>query len=251
MNSSACATAAPILYFQAIGASETSGQTRSMESRLARQCAFGCVAAVFGLMLGGAAAVPSGTTDSSTKPLGAIAGTTGARLNGGSALSGAAVHSGDIVETDTRGALHLRLGSAQVFLSKSSSASLEQRGSLASLMLVKGSATFSLPNPLGFQLETPAGILRGSGTHATAGQVVVVSADQMVVTASKGNLILDADGQLYEIRQGQSYRIVVEQDHRASISTLNRRAPGEVRGHRKLFFFLLGNAGTFAAILPF
>ena len=172
-------------------------------------------------------------------------------MNGSSAPSGPTVHSGDIVETDTRSALHLRLGSAQVFLSKSSSASLEQRGSLASLMLAKGSATFSLPNPLGFQLEIPAGILRGSGTHATAGQVVVVSANQMVVTASKGNLILDSDGELYEIRQGQSYRIAIEEDHTASISTLSRRAPANAPRHRKLFFFLLGNAGTFAAILPF
>lgn len=222
-----------------------------MQSRLARQCTFGCVAAALGILLGGAAAVPSGMPDSTAKPLRAIEETAGARLDGGSALTRPAVNSGDMIETDTRSALHLRLGSAQVFLSKSSSASLEQRGSLASLMLVKGSATFSLPNPLGFQLETPAGVLRGSGTHATAGQVVVVSANQMVVTASKGNLILDSDGQLYEIRQGQSYRIAIEEGHTASISTMSRRASLDVPRHRKLFFFLLGNAGTFAAILPF
>lgn len=221
-----------------------------MQSRLARQYAFGCVAAV-GVLLGGAAAAPSGGPNWSTNQLGAIVETAGARLNGGSVRHGATVHSGDMVETDTRGALHLKLGSAQVFLSPSSSASLEQRGSLASLMLEKGSATFSLPNPMGFQLETPAGILRGSGTRATAGEVVVVSADQMVVTASKGNLILDSDGQLYEIRQGQSYRIAIERDHAASVSTLSRRAPGEAPPQRKLFFFLLGHAGTFAAIFPF
>jgi hypothetical protein len=217
-----------------------------MRSQLARQWVFGCVAAVFGLMLCGAAAVPSGRSALAQKTRGAIAQTAGARPNGSSALIGATVRSGDIVETDTRGALHLRLGSAQVFLSRSSSASLEQRGSMASLMLVKGSATFSLLNPLGFQLETPAGILRGSGTHATAGQVVVVSTDQMVVTASKGNLILDTDGNLYEIREGHAYRIVIDEDRGASVSSLDRQGPGQARQHRKLFFFLLGNAGTFA-----
>lgn len=186
----------------------------------------------------------AGSPDSSAKPVGAIIETTGAHLNGSPAPKGATVHSGDVVQTDTSGALHLQLGSGQVLLSASSEASLERRGSLARVTLARGSATFSLPDPLRFELETPAGIVRGSGTHATAGRVVIFSPTEIVVTASKGELILDSDGEVYVIGQGQSYRIAIEPGSSAAGST---RTPHiDSRGRRKLFFFLLAGNGTFA-----
>lgn len=183
------------------------------------------------------------------RPLGAIAETAGAHLNGASALNGATVYSGDVVETSTAGALHLRLGSGRLSLSASSEASLEQHGKLATVTLEKGSVTFALPDPLQFELETPAGTLRGSGTGATNGQVEIFGPHQIVVTASKGDLILDNDGELHVIPQGQSYRIAIEQDSLASVSSHGK--PKRAHRHRKLFFFLLAPSGTMAAMLPF
>jgi hypothetical protein len=206
----------------------------------------GWLAAILGVAFAGVPAVAP-TASSDQKPLGAISETAGAHLNGVSALSGASVYSGDVVETDARGALHLRLGSGQIFLSASSSASLERRGRTASVTLVKGAATFSLPDPLQFELQTPAGTLRGSGTRATGGQVVVFSPRQIVVTASRGDLVLDNDGEFYTIRQGQSYRIVVQQDSLAPDSAAY--VAKHVR-RRKLFFFLLAGDATVAAAIP-
>ncbi|MGH9735229.1 MAG: hypothetical protein ACRD8A_11645 [Candidatus Acidiferrales bacterium] len=183
------------------------------------------------------------------KPLGAIAETAGAHLNGASALNGARIYSGDVVETSTAGALHLRLGSGHLLLSASSEASLEQHGRLATVTLEKGSVTFSLPDPLQFELETPAGTLRGSGTRATNGQVEIFGPDQIVVTASKGDLILDNDGELHVIPQGQSYRIAIEEDSFTSVAS--HRKPKRAHRHRKLFFFLLAPGGTVAVMLPF
>ena len=181
------------------------------------------------------------------RPLGSVAETSGAHRNGLSALTGAAVYPGDVVETDTAGALHLRLGSGQLFLSASSSVSLEQRGQLASVTLAKGSASFSLPDPLGFELQTPAGTLRGSGTHATRGQVVVFSRQQIVVTASRGDLILDNDGELHVIPEGRSYRIVIEQNSSPVMAATSDDRP---RPRRKLFFFPLATGASVAALVP-
>jgi hypothetical protein len=200
-----------------------------------------------------APAIARASDDSNLKPLGSIAETTHAHVDGVSALSGATVYPGDVVETDTGGALHLRLGSGQLFLSASSSASLEQRGELASVTLVKGSVSFSLPDPLQFELDTPAGTLRGSGTHSTSGRVVIFSPHEIVVTASRGDLILDNHGELHLIPEGKSYRIVIEEESPTPTATSARAgdSPKRVRQHRRrLFFFLLASGSTVAARIP-
>ena len=187
------------------------------------------------------------------KPLGSIAETARARLDGISASTGANLYPGDVVETDAAGVLRLRLGSGQLFLSAASSASLEQRGNFASVTLAKGAATFSLPDPLQFELKTPAGTLRGSGTHPTSGQVVIFTPQQIVVTASKGDLVLDHAGQFYTIREGRSYRIVIEDDPAMPHAAPSRSAdrPNPAARHRKLLFFPVAKAGLVAATFPF
>lgn len=198
-----------------------------------------------------AAFVTATASSADQKPLGAIAKTTGAHLNGLSALNGTRVYSGDIVETNTAGALHLRLGSGHLLLSAASEASLEQHGKLATVTLEKGSATFSLPDPLQFELETPAGTLRGSGTEPTSGQVEIFGPDQIVVTATKGDLILDNDGELHVILQGRSYRIAIEQDSFEIASSTRKPKPKHAHRHRRLLFFELAPGGTVAAMMPF
>lgn len=218
-----------------------------MESR--RNHNFGCrrITAILAAAL--AIALTAAGLRADQKPLGAIAETAGAHLNGASALNGSRIYAGDVVETNTAGALHLRLGSGHLLLSASSEASLEQHGKLATVTLQKGSVTFSLPDPLQFELETPAGTLRGSGTRATNGQVEIFGPHQIVVTASKGDLILDNDGELHVIPQGESYRIAIEEDSFATVSS--HRKPKRAHRHRRLFFFLLAPGGTVAAMLPF
>jgi hypothetical protein len=186
------------------------------------------------------------------KPLGSVAQTSGAHVDGVAAFSGATIYPGDVVETDNQGILRLRLGSGQLYLSSSSSASLEQRAGLASVTLARGSATFSLPDPLQFELETPAGTLRGSGTRTTSGQVTILGPSEIVVTASHGDLILDNDGELHMIAEGKSYRIVVEQDQSGSADQ-NTGAPVQAhkKHRRKLLFFLIGAAAAVAIVVPY
>jgi hypothetical protein len=189
--------------------------------------------------------------DTNQKVLGSIAETNEAHLDGVKALSGASLYTGDVVDTDAQGTLRLRVGSGQLYLSASSSASLEQHAGLASITLARGSASFSLPDPLQFELETPAGTLRGSGTHATSGQVTILGPAQIVVTASRGDLILDNDGELNMIPEGRSYRIVIEQQDQSDSGADNQTPKQAHRHRRKLLFFLIGAAAAVAATIPF
>jgi hypothetical protein len=194
--------------------------------------------------------LPALASDTYQKPLGSVAESARAQLDGISASAGTTVYSGDVVATDSNGALRLQLGTGQLYLSASSAASLESRAGLATVTLARGSALFSLPNPMQFELETPAGTLRGSGTHATSGQVAIVAPNQLVVTASRGALVLDNDGELFTIPEGKSYRIVVEQDESASQGARNT-SPKSTRKHRrKLLFFLIGAGVAVAATIP-
>jgi hypothetical protein len=195
-------------------------------------------------------ALPALASDTYQKPLGSVAESARAQLDGISATTGATIYSGDVVATDSQGALRLQLGMGQLYLSASSSASLERHAGLATVTLERGSATFSLPDPIQFELETPAGTLRGSGTHATNGQVAIVAANQLVVTASRGALILDNDGELHTIAEGKSYRIVVEQEDSSSPAVQNAPPKAARKHRRKLLFFLIGAGVAVAATIP-
>jgi hypothetical protein len=170
------------------------------------------------------------------KPLGTVEEAKHARVHGDSASSGTAVYAGDAVQTDSQGAVRVRVGKGRLYLSASSSASVEKRAGLATVTLAKGSATFSLPDPTEFELETPAGILRGSGTKATRGQVTITGTNEIVVSATEGALVLDDNGEFYTIAQGKAYRIVVTvpKSSKGSISSDSQTA--ERQKHKLLFF---------------
>jgi hypothetical protein len=177
----------------------------------------------------------------SRKPLGTVAEANRAHLRTGSAAIGANVFAGDFVETDENGALRLHLGTGELYLSAASYASLEKHDGLASVTLVKGSASFSLPNPIEFELETPAGTLRGSGENATSGQVAITSEHQIVVTASRGDLILDNDGDLHTIAEGKSFRIVIDEVPTAQPGSRTSVRSSPRQKHKLLFFEIPGN----------
>jgi hypothetical protein len=190
------------------------------------------------ILLGAAICVaPLMAGGSLERPIGTIADANCAHLGNSSAVSGAQLYAGDSIQTSENGALRLRLGTGQLYLSAASYASLEEHGGLASVTLVKGSARFSLPNAIQFELETPAGILRGSGEKATSGLVAITSADELLVTASCGDLVLDNDGDLHTIMEGKSYRIVIEQERTHRPAEAHSSSSNARHLRRKLLFF--------------
>lgn len=175
------------------------------------------------------------------KALGMVAEAQHAHLDGVSAVSGATIYAGDAIDTENPGALRLRLGTGQLYFTGASAATLSEHSGVAAAKLVRGTASFSVPDSTRFELETPAGFLRGSGNNATRGQVTITSPNELIVWAVRGDLILDNDGELHTIAEGKTFRVVIEDEQ----DSQDQNAPPKNTRHRRrrlLFFLLFGGA---------
>jgi hypothetical protein len=243
LDESKVVAAVTTLYFSSIDARRTAVQSRHMQVGFTRPFGYRYLAALVSTAL---AMAPAMAASSYQRALGTVAEADRARLGSGCAVNGATVYVGDVVATDNQGVLRLRLGTGQLSLSAASSASLEEHAGLATVTLAKGSASFSLPDPTQFELETPAGTLRGSGTRATRGQVAIHNAHEIVVTASHGDLVLDNDGDFYTILEGKSFLIVIEEASNSGGASGDAPKSTQHRKHKLLFFSIAGGA-LFAA----
>lgn len=181
---------------------------------------------------------------SGDKALGMVAQAEHAHLDGVSAVTGAAIYSGDAVETENPGALRLRLGTGQLYFSADSAATLSAHSGVAGVKLVRGSASFSVPDSTQFELETPAGTLRGSGRSSTRAHVAINNPRELIVSAVRGDLILDNDGEFYTIAEGRTFRVVI--DDESGSPAPNRPSTNTRHPKRKLLFFLLYGGGLVA-----
>jgi hypothetical protein len=198
-----------------------------------------CVAA---LLCAGLLNLPAMATGD--KALGMVAEAQHAHLDGVSAVSGATIYAGDAIDTENPGALRLRLGTGQLYFTGASAATLSEHSGVAAAKLVRGTASFSVPDSTRFELETPAGFLRGSGNNATRGQVTITSPNELIVWAVRGDLILDNDGELHTIAEGKTFRVVIEDEQ----DSQDQNAPPKNTRHRRrrLLFFLLFGGGLIA-----
>jgi hypothetical protein len=198
-----------------------------------------CVAA---LLCAGLLNLPAMATGD--KALGMVAEAQHAHLDGVSAVSGATIYAGDAIDTENPGALRLRLGTGQLYFTGASAATLSEHSGVAAAKLVRGTASFSVPDSTRFELETPAGFLRGSGNNATRGQVTITSPNELIVWALRGDLILDNDGELHTIAEGKTFRVVIEDEQ----DSQDQNAPPKNTRHRRrrLLFFLLFGGGLIA-----
>lgn len=191
--------------------------------------------------------LPTGAT--ADKALGMVAEAEHAHLDGVSAVTGTTIYAGDAIDTENPGVLRLRLANGQLYFSGASAATLSEHSGVAAAKLMRGTASFSIPDSTRFELETPAGILRGSGQSAVRGQVAINNPHELIVRAVRGDLILDNDGELHTIAEGKTFRVVVEDD---SASPTSDDTPEQRRRKRRklLFFLIFGGAlvGT-AAVL--
>lgn len=192
-----------------------------------------CVAAV---LCAGLLNLPALATGD--KALGMVAEAEHAHLDGVSAVSGATIYAGDAVDTENPGVLRLRLGTGQLYFSAATAATLSEHSGVAGVKLVRGTASFAVPDSTQFEIETPAGTFRGSGKNATRGQVTINSPNELIVWAVRGDLILDNDGELHTIAEGKTFRVVVE-DQSGSQDQDNTPPKNTRHRKRRLLFFLL------------
>ena len=102
--------------------------------------------------------------------LGVVSQTNLAHIDSANAVMGADIYSCDALDTDQGGALRVRVGAGQVYLSSGSAAALEDDGSEIQVVTSSGTVGFSEPASGDIAIRTPAGIVRAVGGAAAPGK---------------------------------------------------------------------------------
>jgi hypothetical protein len=215
-----------------------------------RSVARSCIAA----MLAGLMAFPGFAANE--KPLGFVIQAQSAQISDSKVAVGTTVYPGDKVQTEAGGALRLRMGTTQLYLLASSSATLGQRSDALFAEVLRGTVGFSSNGTDQLELEVPEGVVRAANGQPAYGQVTIVGPAEIIVSALHGSLVLDNDGELHAIPEGKSYRVTMDLEPEAAPApaTPGYRDDGNTtpakRKRRKLALFLLfGAVGAVASYL--
>jgi hypothetical protein len=213
-----------------------------------RSIARSCIAA----MLAGLMAFPG--FGANEKPLGLVVQAESAQVSNAKVAIGTTVYPGDKVETDAGGALRLRIGTSQLYLLASSSATLGQRSDSLFAEVSRGTVGFSSHGADQLELEVPQGVIRASHGQPAYGQVTVVNPQEIIVSSFHGSLVLDNDGELHTIPEGKSYRVTMDLDPATTpapaVAAYRDNAdntPAKRRRRKLAFFILFGGIGALAS----
>jgi hypothetical protein len=208
-----------------------------------RSVARSCIAAV----LAGLLSFPGFAA--SEKPLGMVVQAQNAQISNAKLAIGTTVYPGDRVETDAGGALRLRMGSTQLYLLASSSATLGQRPDSLFAEVLRGTVGFSSNATDQVELEVPEGVIRASNGQPAYGQVTISGPQEIIVTAYRGSLVLDNDGELHTIPEGKAYRVTMNPEP-APVAAMTRddanTTPAKRKRRKLAFFLLFGGIGALA-----
>jgi len=214
-----------------------------------RSIARSCIAA----MLASLMAFPGFAANE--KPLGLVVQAQSAEVSNVKLAIGTTVYPGDKVETDAGGTLRLRMGTSQLYLLASSSATLGQRTDSLFAEVARGTVGFSSNGADQFELEVPQGVIRASNGQPAYGQVTIVNPQEIIVSAFHGSLVLDNDGELHTIPEGKSYRVTM--DLEPAVATPAPAAapyrdnadntPAKRRRKKLAFIILFGGIGALAS----
>jgi hypothetical protein len=144
------------------------------------------------------------------KPLGMVLQAQEASVDNAKLAVGTTVYPGDTVETETGGTLRLKLGTNQLYLLASSSATLAQNSAVVHAVVDHGTVGFASNGADKIELEIPEGVLRAADGVPSYGQVTVTSPLEVVISAYRGTLVLDNEGELHTIPAGKSYRVTMD-----------------------------------------
>jgi hypothetical protein len=210
-----------------------------------RSIARSCIAAMLAALM----AFPGFAANE--KPLGLVLQAESAQISNAKVAIGTTVYPGDKVETDAGGKLRLRMGTSQLYLLASSSATLGQRSDSLFAEVSRGTVGFSSNGADQLELEVPQGVIRASNGQPAYGQVTIVSPQEIIVSAFHGSLVLDNDGELHTIPEGKSYRVTMDLEPAAvpvpAAAAYRENAdntPAKRRRRKLAFILLFGGIGA-------
>jgi hypothetical protein len=210
-----------------------------------RSIARSCIAAILAALM----AFPGFAANE--KPLGLVLQAESAQISNAKVAIGTTVYPGDKIETDAGGKLRLRMGTSQLYLLASSSATLGQRTGSLFAEVSCGTVGFSSNGADQLELEVPQGVIRASNGQPAYGQVTIVSPQEIIVSAFHGSLVLDNDGELHTIPEGKSYRVTMDLEPAAvpapAAAAYRDNAdntPAKRRRRKLAFILLFGGIGA-------
>ena len=210
-----------------------------------RSIARSCIAAMLAALM----AFPGFAANE--KALGLVLQAESAQISNAKVAIGTTVYPGDKVETDAGGKLRLRMGTSQLYLLASSSATLGQRSDSLFAEVSRGTVGFSSNGADQLELEVPQGVIRASNGQPAYGQVTIVNPQEIIVSAFHGSLVLDNDGELHTIPQGKSYRVTMDLEPAAvpvpAAAAYRDNAdntPAKRRRRKLAFILLFGGIGA-------
>jgi hypothetical protein len=160
---------------------------------------------VMSIALGG---LPVSATPA-TAPLGVIV--TAQGPNGLDLTStGSTVYEGDRLETGGNGTLRARLGGAQLFLSKGTTAQVHGLGSGFSASLLRGTVVASSAQGESFRVLANGAAIRPADSQPAVAQVTWLSPHQLLLTSRRGTLEISMGDEVKTIEEGASYRMEIE-----------------------------------------
>jgi hypothetical protein len=177
--------------------------------------------------------------------LGVVTQTNLAHLDSQNAVMGADIYSCDALDTEDTGALRVRVGQSQVYLSAASAAALEDDGNEIQVLVTSGTVGFSEPVSGEISIRTPAGIVRAAGGSAAAGEVTFKGPKELVISAMRGNLTLDNGGDLRTIPEGKSADVTFEDSVEQGCHDESAGEQQQQRGpytHRPIGFYIIVTA---------
>lgn len=144
------------------------------------------------------------------EPMGIVIQAQDALLSNANAQIGATVYPGDAIATERDGTLRLRVGSGQLYLAPSSSASLTENAKVAHISVTRGTVGFVSVTTAQLELETPVGMVRPANGQRAQGQVTVTGPNQMIVSAYSGALTVERNGESRTVEAGKSYNVTFD-----------------------------------------
>ncbi len=141
------------------------------------------------------------------EPLGIVIQTQDAHLSNANAQIGATVYPGDAITTEQDGTIRLRVGSGQLYLAPSSSASLGQNDKIAHVSVSRGTVGFVSVTSQQLELETSIGLVRPANGQRAQGQVTIIGPNQMIVSAYSGAITVERNGEARTVEAGKSYSV--------------------------------------------
>ena len=141
------------------------------------------------------------------EPLGIVIQAQDAHLSNANAAIGATVYPGDALATERDGTLRLRVGTGQLYLAASSSASLTQNAKVTRVTVASGTVGFVYVTTADIELQTPVAMVRPANGQRAQGQVTVTGPNHMIVSAYSGALLVERNGETRIVEAGKSYNV--------------------------------------------